>query len=177
MTASTVAPGVCLQCGTTANGPVARVCRRCGLRFGDEPRAEGRLPSCPVCYVTVDDDGRTLSLRDRTRRVHLVAHIEEHDEYPVGDDEWLETLRRGDLIAVGRFTAPFDLVRRYLVTGQVEGGRGRTIMHNAIATAMAQIGRWGRDTEIFGDQPAWREARQAVTELMDRYARGRRAPA
>ena len=168
-------PQVCLQCGTTTNAGRAIVCRRCGLRFGAEPRRDARLPVCPVCYVTVDDDGRTPSLRNRLVRLDLVAHMDEHAAYPVGDDDWLETLRRGDQIVIGRFTAPFDLVRRYLVTGQVEAGRGRMIMHNAVVSAMAQIRRWGPDAVILGDQPAWQEARRAVADVMERYARGRRA--
>ena len=167
---------ICLQCGTTSNKDGAVVCRRCGLRFGDEPRRDAQLPVCPICYVTVDDDGRTPSYRNRLVRISLVAHMEEHDEFPTGDDDWLATLRRGDLIAIGRFTAPFDLVRRYLVPGQIEGGRGRTIQHNAVLTAMAQIHRWGRTPDVFGDQPAWQEARGMIAEVMDRYAQGRRTP-
>jgi hypothetical protein len=167
---------ICLQCGTTSNGDRAVVCRRCGLRFGAEPRRDVELPSCPTCYVTVDDDGRTPSYRNRLQRISLVAHMEEHDAYPVGDDDWLATFRRGDQMVVGRFTAPFDLVRRYLVTGQIEAGRGRTIQHNALLTAMSQIKRWGREADVFGDQPAWHEARAALAAMMDRFAEGRRTP-
>lgn len=167
---------ICLQCGTTSNADRAVVCRRCGLRFGDEPRRDAQLPSCPTCYVTVDDDGLTASFRNRFQRISLVAHMEEHDTFPAGDDEWLETLRRGDQIAIGRFTAPFDLVRRYLVTGQIDGGRNRTIQHNAVVTAMAQIKRWGVEADVFGDQPAWQEARRQIAAVMERYAQGRRIP-
>jgi hypothetical protein len=167
-------PLVCLQCGTTANGAGAKVCRRCGLRFGADPPATAKLPTCPICYVTTDDDGRLLSLRGDGRRLDLHSHMEEHDRYPVGDDEWLETLRRGDRIQIGRWTAPFDVVRRYLVTGVVDAGRGRTIQHNAIVTAMAQIKRWGVDAQVFGDQQEWVEARREVGELMERYHRRRR---
>jgi hypothetical protein len=42
---------------------------------------------------------------------------------------------------------------------------------------MAQIGRWGPDAEVFGDQEEWREARRAVSELMDRYQQGQRSVA
>jgi hypothetical protein len=167
---------ICLQCGTTSNADRAVVCRRCGLRFGDEPRRDAQLPSCPICYVTVDDDGLTPSYRNRFQRISLVAHMDEHDAFPPGDDEWLATLRRGDQIAIGRFSAPFDLVRRYLVTGQIDGGRGRSFQHNSVLTAMAQIHRWGRDPDVFGDQPAWQEARAAIALVMDRYAEGRRTP-
>ena len=166
---------ICLQCGTTSNGDRAVVCRRCGLRFGAEPRRDAVLPSCPVCYLTVDDDGLTVSYRTR-QRISLVEHIDEHELFPPGDDDWLATLRRGDQMAIGRFTAPFDLARRYLVTGQIEAGRGRTIQHNAVLTAMAQIRRWGRTPDVFGDQPAWEEARLAIASVMDRYAEGRRMP-
>ena len=41
--------------------------------------------------------------------------MREHDRHPVGDDEWLETLREGDRLRWGRWSAPFDTVRRYLV--------------------------------------------------------------
>jgi len=167
---------ICLQCGTTSNGDRAVVCRRCGLRFGDEPRRDAELPTCPICYVTVDDDGLTPSYRNRLQRISLVAHMEEHEAFPPGDDDWLGTLRRGDQIAVGRFSAPFDLVRRYLVTGQIDGGRNRTLQHNAVLTAMSQIKRWGRNPDVFGDQPAWQEARAQIAAVMDRYAQGRRTP-
>jgi hypothetical protein len=42
---------------------------------------------------------------------------------------------------------------------------------------MAQLGRWGPEADIFGDQQEWREARLAVSELMDRYQRGQRSVA
>lgn len=167
---------ICLQCGTTSNTDRAVVCRRCGLRFGDEPRRDAALPVCPICYLTVDDDGLTPSFRNRYQRVSLVVHMEEHEAFPPGDDDWLNTLRRGDQIAIGRFLAPFDLVRRYLVTGQIQAGRGRTFQHNAILTAMSQIQRWGRHPDVFGDQPEWQEARDELATVMDRYAAGRRTP-
>ena len=109
----------CLQCGTPAARPDATFCRRCGLPYGDAPRADAELPTCPTCYRTVDDDGRTDSLDLPGLRVDLRHHMAEHDRHPVGDDEWLETLREGDKIRWGRWTAPFDTVRRYLVTGLV----------------------------------------------------------
>ena len=166
---------VCLQCGTTANTSDAKVCRRCGLRFGAEPPRFGKLPTCPVCYQTADDDGRLVSLSGTGKRVDMVVHMTEHDRFPVGDDEWLETLRRGDRIVIGRWVAPFDVVRRYLVTGAVDAGRSRTIQHNAIVTAMAQIKRWGAEAQVFGDMPEWKAAREAVASLMERYHRGRAA--
>ena len=61
-----------------------------------------------------------MSLETPPLRVDLVRHQAEHDRYPVGDDEWLESLREGDRIRVGQWSAPFDTVRRYLVSGQVE---------------------------------------------------------
>jgi hypothetical protein len=70
-------------------------------------------------------------------RVDLVRHRGEHEAHPVGDDEWLETLRVGDRIRIGRWSAPFEVVRRYLVTGQVEAGRGRALAHDAIVNASA----------------------------------------
>jgi hypothetical protein len=164
----------CLQCGTPAARPDARICRRCGLAYGEAPRANAELPSCPICYVTVDDDGRTPSLALPGLRLDLRHHMAEHDRYPVGDDEWLETLREGDKLRWGRWTAPYDTVRRYLVTGQIDAGRNRRLAHDLIVTAMTQLKRWGADGEIFGDQPEWQAARAAVSELMERYAVGRR---
>ncbi len=165
---------VCLQCGTPSASAGAAFCRRCGLPYGEPPRPDAELPTCPVCYRTVDEDGRLPSLDHRGLRVDLVRHLAEHDRYPVGDDDWLESLREGDKIRVGRWSAPFETVRRYLVTGQVEAGRNRALAHDAIVTAMTQIRRWGVDGDIFGDQPEWAAARVAVGSLMDRYARGRR---
>lgn len=162
----------CLQCGVVALDATTAFCRRCGLPYGEPPRADANLPSCPICYATVDDDGR-IAARSGRGRLDLVEHIEEHRQYPVGDDDYLESLRVGDRIRIGRFTAPFDLVRRYLVTGSLDGGRRRAATHNAIVTAMAQIGRWGPNAAVFGDQPQWREAREAVAALMEHYARGR----
>jgi hypothetical protein len=99
----------------------------------------------------------------------------EHDRHPVGDDEWLETLREGDKLRWGRWSAPFETVRRYLVTGQVNAGRNRQLAHDMIVTAMTQINRFGENATIFGDQPEWQAARTAVSELMERYAKGRRS--
>ena len=122
---------VCLQCGTVASRAGAQMCRRCGLRFGEAPPAFARLASCPVCYRTTDDDGRLASLAQPGFRVDINAHIDEHERFPVGDDDWLETLRVNDRIRIGRWNAPFDLVRRYLVTGVVDAGRNRLAQHNA----------------------------------------------
>jgi hypothetical protein len=156
-----------------AAGTTITFCRRCGLPIGAAPRAEANLPSCPVCYSSVGDDGRIPSLRRMgSARVDLVEHMAEHDQFPVGDDDYLESLRTGDLIRIGRWQAPFDLVRRYLVTGAIDGGRRRSYQHSAIVTAMSQIKRWGSDAEIFGDQEEWRAAREAVSTLLERYQRG-----
>lgn len=165
---------VCLQCGTLARRPGVTVCGRCGLAFGERPRADAALPACPVCYREVDDDGLLPSLLAPARRVALPQHIDDHDRAPVGDDDWLETLREGDRVRIGRWKAPFDLVRRYLVTGVVDAGRSRAARHDAIVTAMTQLARWGRDVAVFGDQPEWAEARAAVADLIERYHRGRR---
>jgi hypothetical protein len=164
----------CLQCGTPAGSSLGTFCRRCGLPFGERPRGDVELPACPICYRTVDDDGRLASLDHFGLRVDLVRHRAEHDRHPVGDDDWLETLREGDRIRIGRWFASFDVVRRYLVTGQVEAGRGRALAHDAIVNAMTQISRWGPNGIIFGDQPELAAARAEVSNLMERYARGRR---
>jgi hypothetical protein len=161
----------CLQCGTPATG--AGFCRRCGLPYGAPPRTDVTLPTCHVCYETVGDDGRLPSFDRPGLRVDLQHHLAEHDRHPVGDDDLLETLREGDRIRIGRWTAPFDVVRRYLVTGNVEAGHRRTFEHNSIVTAMTQLKRWGPGTAIFGDQAEWHASREAVSELMERYHRRR----
>ena len=162
----------CLQCGVEALDPSTTFCRRCGLPYGAPPRANVDLPTCPVCYRTVDEDGR-IQAQSGLARLDLVGHIDQHRQFPVGDEEYLESLRVGDRIQIGRFVAPFDLVRRYLVTGSLDGGRRRAAAHNAIVMAMAQIGRWGTSVQVVGDQPEWRAARAAVSDLMERFARGR----
>lgn len=162
---------VCLQCGMASPSAEITFCRRCGLPFGAVPRSDATLPSCPICYKTVGDDGRLPSHRANLGRIDLVSHIHEHDQFPVGDDDLLESMRHGDQIRIGRWEAPFDLVRRYLVTGALDGGRRRSYQHSAIVTAMAQVGRWGPNAEIFGDQQEWREAREIVSELMENYTR------
>ncbi len=164
----------CLQCGTPAARADATFCRRCGLPYGTPPPTYVELPSCPVCYLTVDDDGRLTSLDHPGLRVDLVRHQAEHDRHPVGDDDWLETLREGHRLRVDRWSAPFDVVRRYLVTGQVEGGRQRQLAHDALVTAMTQLRRFGPSADILGDQPEWAAARTAVSQLLERYAVGRR---
>ncbi len=163
----------CLQCGTPAARLDARICRRCGLPLGEPPRADAELPSCPICYSTMGDDGRTDSLGLPGLRVDLRRHMAEHDRHPVGDDDWLESLREGDRLRFGRWSAPFDTVRRYLVTGQIDAGRNRRLAHDMIVTAMTQLRRWGPEGVILGDQPEWQAARTAVSELMERYAAGR----
>jgi hypothetical protein len=165
---------VCLQCGMVMAGVNVTFCRRCGLPIGAAPRAEAELPSCLICYAAVDDDGRIRSLRQPAVRVDLVAHTFEHEQFPVGDDEYLESMRAGDMIRIGRWQAPFDLVRRYLVTGAMDGGRRRAYEHSVIVTAMSQLKRWGPEAEIFGDQAEWQAARQAVTDLLERFYRGAR---
>jgi len=163
----------CLQCGSVARSPGSTFCRRCGLPYGNPPRPDAVLPPCPVCYREVDADGLLPSPRSPGLRVPFSVHQREHDHAPVGDDDWLESLREGHRVRIGRWRAPFDIVRHYLVTGIVDGGRLRAVRHDAIITAMTQITRWGIDAKILGDQPEWAEARAAVAALMERYHRGR----
>lgn len=163
---------VCLQCGVEAGRAGVAICRRCGLPYGSQPRGTGELASCPVCYRTTDDDGRFASAADPARRLDLVAHVAEHDRFPAGDDEWLESVREGDRVRLGRWTAPYDLVRRYLVTGAVDGGRARREQHDTLVMAMVQVARWGvAGGQLVGDQPDWAEARAAVTAALERYHR------
>jgi hypothetical protein len=170
-----MALSACLQCGTPARSSAATFCVRCGLPYGAPPRATAALPSCPICYRSADDDGRFDSLDHSGRRTDLPTHQAEHDRHPVGDDDLLESLREGDRIRIGRWTAPFDVVRHYLVTGVVEAGRQRAFEHNSIVTAMTQLRKWGPDAAIFGDQPEWAAGRAAISDLMERYHAGRAA--
>jgi hypothetical protein len=166
-----VSAKVCLQCGAVARSATATFCGRCGLPYGEAPRADAELPTCHICYQTVGDDGLLPSQDRLGSRVDLQVHLAEHDRHPVGDEDFLESLREGDQIRIGRWKAPFDIVRRYLVTGAVEAGRRRTFEHNTIVTAMTQIRKWGVDAEIFGDQAEWKASREAVAALMERYHR------
>jgi len=163
----------CLECGSVARSPGTTFCRRCGLPYGDAPRADAVLQTCPICYRDVDADGLLPSPRSPSLRVPFAVHQREHDRVPVGDDEWLESLREGHRVRIGRWRAPFDLVRRYLVTGVVDSGRLRAVRHDAIVTAMTQIARWGTNAQIMADEPEWAEARAAIAALMERYHRGR----
>lgn len=163
----------CLQCGTVARRPGVTFCSRCGRPFGTAPDPGAALLTCPICYRDADADGLIPSPRSPGTRVPLPVHQREHDQAPVGDDEWLESLREGDGVRIGRWRAPFDLVRHYLVTGIVDGGRLRAVRHDTIITAMTQISRWGTQVQIIGDEPDWAEARAAVGRLMERYHRGR----
>lgn len=161
----------CLSCGTPARSATSAYCGRCGRPFGAEPPAHVELPACPVCYRTCDDDGRFSSAAHPGRRLDLPRHVQEHEHHPVGDDDYLESLREGSRIRIGSWMAPFELVRRYLVTGSLDGGRRRQYEHDLIVTAMTQLARFGRDAVILGDQPEWHAARDAVADLMERFHR------
>lgn len=161
----------CLSCGTPARSAQSTFCGRCGRPFGEAPPANIELPTCHVCYRSADDDGRFASLSRPGFRLDLPRHLEEHDDHPAGDEDHIESLREGSRIRIGRWTAPFDLVRRYLVTGALDGGRRRQFEHDLIVTAMTQLARFGPDAVIIGDQPEWSEARAAVAALLERYHR------
>ena len=162
----------CRQCGRPPSRPGALVCPRCGIPFGGAPRDDLARPSCHICYATVGDDGLLPSLAGTGVGVPIADHLTEHDRYPVGDDDWLESIRQGDRVRVGRWEAPFDIVRRYLVTGVFDAGRRRAIQHDALVTAMGQLSRWGADaSSIVADQSEWREAREAIGALMERFHR------
>ena len=165
---------VCLQCGTPSDQGRGAFCRRCGLPYGQPPRATAELPTCPICYRTVDDDGRLPSL-ERHGVARRPRPSPGRTRPPSGRRRRLARIAptRATGYPIGKWHAPFDTVRRYLVTGQVDAGRNRALAHDAIVTAMTQIKRWGPHGDIFGDLPDWKAARQAVVEMMERYARGR----
>jgi hypothetical protein len=168
---------VCLRCGFASSGS-APFCRRCGLPFGVAPVvAEGDWPAeCPVCYAAIDR--HDLFPDGRGGRTTYERHAYDHELRPVGDDAWLETLRDGDEIQIGAWRAPYDLTRRYLVTGQWEGGRAREYAHNAVVLAMVGASR-AAAAEAAGSTTAppsgdLAAARRAVDDLRERYAAGSR---
>ena len=95
----------CLQCGAVASFAGAKLCRRCGLPFGEAPPASARLAECPVCYATSGDDGRFPSSARPGTRVDINTHVDEHERFPVGDDEWLE-IRCASTTASGSAAGP-----------------------------------------------------------------------
>ncbi len=164
----------CLRCGSVARRAGITFCARCGLPFGAPPPDDAALPACPICYKQVGPDGLIGSPARMGQRVPLAMHRAQHDDYPVGDDDWLETLREGDRVRIGRWRAPFDLVRRYLVTGVVDASRSRAVTHDAIVTAMTQLARWHDAVPSSADRTEWAEARAAVTAVLERYHRALR---
>jgi hypothetical protein len=130
----------CLRCGyaSTTSGAF---CRRCGLPYGAAPAvaADDTPAECPVCYARADRSGTYPA--PGGGRTTYERHAYDHEIRPVGDDDWLETLRDGDEIVIGHWRAPFALTRRYLVTGQWDGGRDRTYVHNAVILAMVGASR------------------------------------
>jgi hypothetical protein len=137
----TAPPGnVCLRCGYARSGPAA-FCRRCGLPFGAAPQVEATdgPGECPVCYARADRGG--LFPAPGGGRTSYERHAYDHEVRPVGDDDWLDTLRDGDQVVIGRWRAPYDLTRRYLVTGQWDGRASRTYVHNALILAMVGASR------------------------------------
>ena len=101
--------------------------------------------------MTVDDDGRLASLDNAGLGSTSSAIRLEHDRHPVGDDDWLETLREGDRLRMGRWSAPFDVVRRYLGHG---ADRRRTPPADGSRRARERddpVRRFGPDADIFGD--------------------------
>ena len=124
-----------------------QMCRRCGVRFGEAP--PGVRPArvlCPVCYRETDPDGRLPSFAQPARRLDINAHVDEHDRFPVGDDDWLETLRAHDRIRIGRWTAP---VRPRPPVPRDRRGRRRTQ-----PACAAQLDRDGDDPDpALGHQP------------------------
>jgi hypothetical protein len=182
-------PPFCQRCGTQAKAIGTSFCRRCGLPYNVPPveiDEDLGLAECPICYDRADRNG---TFRGAMGRTTYEQHAFAHDAKPVGDDDYLESLREGDQIRIGRWTAPFDIVRRYLVTGAWEAGRNRAYAHNAVVMAMVGM---ARNPAAFGPEPvvaprkrflrkpldalpnpdAVMEARRQVADLMERYKRG-----
>ncbi len=186
---NTSSPQPCQRCGYRPPAP-ARVCRRCGLPYGAPPPEvddDGEFIECPICYVVSDRHGLFEPYEFAGSRQTYERHVLGHELHPVGDDDFLESLREGDEIRIGSWRAPFDLTRRYLVTGQFDGGRQRQYQHNALVLAMASLARSEERPEppkrsflsrfTRGDQEAVASARRAVAEVMERYAAGSRGAA
>ncbi len=140
----------CQRCGYSA-ATTAGFCRRCGLPYGAAPAvvAADAPAECPVCYARADRAG--MYPAPGGGRTTYERHAYDHEQRPVGDDDWLETLRDGDEIVIDRWRAPFDLTRRYMVTGQWEGGKERAYAHNAVILAMVDASRGGDATR--GTEP------------------------
>ena len=131
--------------------PVRQPCGplRCDLlsalrtAYGDAPRDDAELPTCPICYRTVDDDGRPGSLELPGLRVDLrrtwSSTIVTRSATTSGSKPFVRAISSAG--AAG--PPPIDTVRRYLVTGQLEAGRNRQLAHDLIVTAMTQLRRWG----------------------------------
>ena len=163
----------CRQCGTPA-GLVRDVLSALRAAVRRAAPSRRRVPSCHVCYQTVEDDGRLPSLDAPGLRVDLHRHLAEHDRHPVGDDEWLESLRLGDRV---RIEALVGAVRRCPSLPRDRRGRGWTTpgvraQHDRDGDDPAQA--VGHGATILGDQPEWQAARAAVSELMERYHLRRR---
>lgn len=148
---------------------------------------DGAFVECPICYRVSDRHGMFDPFELAGGRLTYERHVLGHELHPVGDDDFLESLRDGDEIRIGNWRAPFDLTRRYLVTGQFDAGRNRQFQHNALVLAMASLARTGERPEApkrsflsrltRGDQEAMAAARRAIGEVMERYAAGSRAGA
>lgn len=136
----------CHRCGYSAV-TAGSYCRRCGLPYGAAPAvvADDGPAECPVCYTRADRGG--LYPAPGGGRTTYERHARDHELRPVGDDDWLETLRDGDEIVIERWRAPFALTRRYLVTGQWDAGRARVYVHNAVIIAMVGASRGGTAIE------------------------------
>jgi hypothetical protein len=173
----------CQRCGYSS-ATAAGFCRRCGLPYGAAPAvvAEDAPAECPVCYAKADRSG--MYPAPGGGRTTYERHAYDHEQRPVGDDDWLETLRDGDDIVIDRWRAPFALTRRYLVTGQWDGGKEREYAHNAVVLAMVDAARGGtvsmpppegKSGSRFGFRrksadPAGAEDRAAATRAEDLFA-------
>ena len=149
----------CLQCGTPAVRVDATFCRRCGLPYGDAPRADAELPQCPICYLVVDDDGRTGSL-DAARPARRPAPPHGRARPPPG-----RRRRVARDPARGRQAALGPLERA--VRDRPPLPRDRAARRRAQPAAGPRPHRHGDDpapplgpgADILGDQPEWQAAR------------------
>ena len=134
----------CLQCGTPAIRddrhvlpPLRPAVRRAAARRRGAADLSDLLPRPST--TTAGRRASTCRACASTSRHHMV----EHDRHPVGDDEWLETLREGDRsggAAGPRRSTPSAATSS---PGRSTPGRNRQLAHDVIVTAMTQIRRWG----------------------------------
>ena len=123
---------------------------------------------CPdTCSLTVTvDDGRITKVRGSdampfTDGVICTKVARDMTAFVHGPQRLLHPLRRVGVKGSGQFE-------------QISWQAALDDIHHRVGEV---IERWGPEAEIFGDQAEWQAARQAVTDLLERFHQGSRARA